>query len=69
MDGNNRWSKKNKSNLTNSYKRGVEKLLKVSEYCFDAHNIKIVSAFALSSHNLRRSSKTLVPIFKILDFY
>ena len=69
MDGNNRWAKNNNKNLAQSYRRGVEKLLKITDHCFFNHNIDYVSAFALSSHNLSRSKKALSPIFKILDLY
>ena len=69
MDGNKRWAKKNKKNLTQSYKRGVDKLLKIADYCFFNHNIDYVSAFALSTHNLSRSKKVTSSIFKILDLY
>lgn len=69
MDGNKRWSKKNKINLNEAYKYGVDKLLKVAEHCFFTHNINFVSTFALSTHNLSRSKKVISPIFKLLDLY
>ena len=69
MDGNNRWSKLNKVDLTTSYKKGAEKLFKIVDRCFFYHKINHVSAFALSSHNLSRPKKLISPIFKLLDFY
>ena len=69
MDGNNRWSKYNNTNLTQSYKNGVKNLLNTAEHCFFNHNINYVSAFALSSHNLSRSKKVISPILKLLDLY
>ena len=69
MDGNKRWSKKNNINLTESYKYGIQKLLKLAEHCFFNHNINYVSTFALSTHNLTRSKKVISPIFKLLDIY
>ena len=69
MDGNNRWSKINKVNLNKSYKKGAEKLFKMVDRCFFYHNIKYVSTFALSSHNLSRPKKAISPILKLLDSY
>lgn len=69
MDGNNRWSKKNSINLSKTYKIGVKQLLKITEYCFKKHNITTISAFALSTHNLKRSPRVISPILKLLDFY
>ena len=69
MDGNNRWSKINKINLSKSYKAGAEKLFKIVDHCFFYHKINYVSAFALSSHNLSRPKNVLLPIMKLLDFY
>ena len=61
MDGNNRWSKKNKINKYNGYKKGANKLIKLSNYIFDNTDVKYVSAFALSKNNLNRS-KSLINI-------
>ena len=54
MDGNNRWSKRNKTEF-DSYKVGAEKLINISKYLFDHFNIKTISAFALSNNNTKRS--------------
>lgn len=67
MDGNNRWSKKKNLSFNITYKKGVEKLIKLSNHCFFNHRITNVSAFALSSHNLSRSKILLNSIFKILE--
>ena len=67
MDGNNRWSKKKNLSLNITYKKGVKKLIDLSNYCFLNHGITYISAFALSSHNLSRSKVLLNAIFKILE--
>lgn len=67
MDGNNRWSKKKNLSLNITYKKGVKKLIDLSNYCFLNHGITYISAFALSSHNLSRSKILLNSIFKILE--
>tara|TARA_A100001011_G_C13840766_1_gene646827 strand:- start:116 stop:334 length:219 start_codon:yes stop_codon:yes gene_type:complete len=63
MDGNNRWSKKNNQNKINSYSKGAQKLLKISDNIFKTYNIKYVSAFALSNNNLKRA-KSLINVIK-----
>ena len=67
MDGNNRWSKKNNLSKYISYKKGGEKLLKVSEYLFTKTDISYVSAFALSKDNINRSSLIINSIKKVLN--
>ena len=63
MDGNNRWSKKNNSTKIFSYKKGVNKILTLSKFIFTEYKVPYVSAFALSSHNLKRS-KNFISIIK-----
>ena len=69
MDGNNRWSKKNSISKYESYKKGAEKLIEVSNFIFNNYNINYVSAFALSKHNFKRGS-VLIDIIKnvLIDF-
>jgi undecaprenyl diphosphate synthase len=69
MDGNNRWSKINKKDLSESYKIGAEKLFKIANHCFFHHKINYISTFALSSHNLSRPKNLIKPIIKLLEFY
>ena len=66
MDGNNRWSKKNKCNRYVGYKKGANTLIKLSNYIFDNTNTKYISAFALSKNNLNRSNKLISTLKKIL---
>ena len=65
MDGNNRWTKKNKLNRYNGYKKGADTLIKLSNYIFQNTETKYISAFALSKSNLNRSKK-LISILKTL---
>ena len=67
MDGNNRWSKKNDQTKINSYSKGAQKLLKISDNIFKTYNIKYVSAFALSNNNLKRAKSLINIIKKILS--
>ena len=67
MDGNNRWSIKNSINKFDSYKKGAKKLIKISEHLFFYHDISYISAFALSSNNMQRSSNFLLLLKKIIN--
>ena len=69
MDGNNRWSKKNKLSKYESYKRGANNLIKLTDFIFANTSSNYVSAFALSKNNMNRSQK-LVTILKglLLEF-
>ena len=69
MDGNNRWGKKNNVQSFNAYKRGANTLISISKNLFEKHNLKYISAFALSKNNLSRSKKLLNNIIKVLDFF
>ena len=66
MDGNNRWSKKNKTNKYNGYKEGANTIIKLSNYIFHNTDTKYISAFALSKNNLNRSSNLILTLKKIL---
>ena len=67
MDGNNRWSKKNGKTSYYSYKLGANKLLSFSDYIFSNTQTNIISAFALSKNNLKRSLNIIKVIKKILS--
>ena len=67
MDGNNRWSKKNSKEKKFSYQKGANNLLKLSKHLFKNTDVKFVSAFALSSHNLKRSHSIIYLIKDILS--
>ena len=66
MDGNNRWSKKNKTNKYNGYKKGANTIIKLSNFIFHNTDAKYVSAFALSKNNLNRSRNLILTLKKIL---
>ena len=63
MDGNQRWSKKNKKNIEQGYIAGFENLEKIVNYCLKI-DIKYITVFALSSENLKRNTSYL--IFKVI---
>jgi undecaprenyl diphosphate synthase len=69
MDGNNRWRKSKKFNEFDGYKKGADKLLKITEYIFKTYNTSHVSAFALSANNLKRSKSHISSLISVLDYF
>ena len=67
MDGNNRWGKINNLGMYDTYDKGAKNLLKLTEHIFKNYEVKTVSAFALSLHNLKRSKTVVSSLIKVLD--
>lgn len=67
MDGNNRWSKKNNISKKKAYERGANNLIKLSNYLFKNYEVRYISAFALSTNNLKRSANKIKLLIKILS--
>jgi len=67
MDGNNRWAKKNNINIFKSYSKGANNLLKLTSAIFEKTEVRYITAFGLSSNNLKRSKDIINTIVKILD--
>lgn len=69
MDGNNRWAKKNNINPYNSYIKGSEKLLEISEYIFSNYDTKYITAFALSKNNLKRPTEKIKTLKAVIEYF
>ena len=67
MDGNNRFSKAKNISKFQSYSEGAKNLIELSNKIFEKTEVKYITAFALSSNNLKRSKKTIETILHILD--
>jgi len=67
MDGNQRWSKKIGCSKYEAYQIGAKKLILLSKFIFKNYDISYISAFAISSHNLKRSRKTINILINLLD--
>ena len=66
-DGNNRWAKKNNYSMFDSYNKGANKILKITDFLFTKYSdLKTISFFILSTHNTNRKSflKTYEMILK-----
>ncbi|MBL7147912.1 MAG: di-trans,poly-cis-decaprenylcistransferase [Nanoarchaeota archaeon] len=68
MDGNRRWGRKNKKNPLEGHKQGATTLKNISKYCKEK-GIKILTVYALSTENLKRSKEELTFHFKLHKKY
>ena len=69
MDGNHRWSKKNRIDQFESYIKGSKKLLEVSEYIFSNFETKYITAFALSKNNLKRTDEKINILKSVIKYF
>ena len=69
MDGNNRFSKKKNISQFDSYKLGAKKLLEITEFIFDNYETNLISTFALSVNNTKRSKKLISTLMKVLEYF
>lgn len=58
MDGNRRWGKKNTGNPSDGHREGAKTLKKIIEHC-QKIGVKILTFYALSAENLKRSKEEL----------
>ena len=59
MDGNQRWSEKNKKSIAQGYSEGLKKLTEIVEILINK-NIQNLSVYALSSENIKRPNVALI---------
>ena len=55
LDGNKRWAEKNKLNETEGYKKGIDKIYEIINYCYN-NKIKHVTLYLLSTENINRKN-------------
>lgn len=65
MDGNRRWAKNNGLPSQKGHQEGYNKLLEVGQWCLD-RNIKVLSVYAFSTENWKRSKKEVEFLMKLL---
>jgi undecaprenyl diphosphate synthase len=68
MDGNRRWGKENKGNELEGHKKGALTLKEITEHC-QKIGVKILTVYALSIENLKRSKKELKTHFSLHKKY
>ena len=55
LDGNKRWAEKNKINENEGYKKGIDKIYEIINYCYN-NKIKHVTLYLLSTENINRKN-------------
>ena len=69
MDGNHRWSEKNRLDPFDGYIKGSKKLLEISNYIFDNFDTQYITAFALSKNNLKRTNKKIKILKSVISYF
>ena len=69
MDGNHRWSKKNRIDQYESYIKGSKKLLEITEYIFNNFETQYITAFALSKNNLKRTNEKIIILKSVIKYF
>jgi len=65
MDGNGRWAKKNKLNVTSGHEKGVDVVRRIVESAV-SHKIESLSLYAFSTENWSRPKKEILGIKKLI---
>lgn len=65
LDGNRRWAQKNGAAIGDSYRRGAEKVAQLLTWC-DQARIEVVTLWALSIDNMRRSPQDVKELADII---
>ncbi len=68
LDGNGRWAKNKSLPITEGHKAGLENLESILDYCF-VKKIKIITLYAFSSENWKRSQQEKEILFDLLLYY
>lgn len=67
LDGNRRWAKKRGYPVFFGHKKGIDNLEKILKICAKDEEIKYISAFALSTENMKRDKKELKNLFDLIE--
>ena len=55
LDGNKRWAKKNHLQQIDGYKKGIDKIYEITEYCYQ-NEINYLTLYLLSTENIKRKN-------------
>jgi undecaprenyl diphosphate synthase len=64
MDGNRRWAKENNLSTHEGHLKGYQKLMEIGQWCLD-REIKILSVYAFSTENWKRSKREVEFLLKL----
>jgi len=66
LDGNRRWARANGFDTQDGHQAGADKIKDLLQWCEDA-GVEVVTLWLLSTDNLSRSKKEIVPLLKIIE--
>ena len=66
LDGNRRWAKANGFETHDGHQAGADKIKDLLHWCEDA-GVEVVTLWLLSTDNLARSPKEIVPLLQIIE--
>jgi len=69
MDGNGRWAKKNGVSRVAGHEAGAESVRKITEACRELGGIDVLTLYAFSTENWRRSKTEVNALFRLLSKY
>ena len=69
MDGNGRWAKRKKLPRVEGHRRGVASLRRVLNFAFDILHLNIISIYAFSIENWKRSKSEVTNLMKLFTFF
>lgn len=68
LDGNRRWAKKAKLSSLEGHRRGLDNLKNISQHAFK-RGVKIITVFAFSTENWKRSSQEVTYLLRLLKIF
>ena len=68
MDGNRRWAREQKINISDGHKKGADTLEKIAKYC-NKIGIKFLTVYAFSTENWKRSKEEVGALMSLLRLY
>jgi len=69
MDGNGRWAEKHGVSLAEGHEAGAKSVRAAIEACRELHRVKVLSLYAFSTENWRRSRVEVNALFRLLSKY
>ena len=69
MDGNGRWAETKRMPKVAGHKKGVDALRKVLNFAYDVLNLEIISLYAFSIENWKRSQNEVTNLMKLFSLF
>ncbi len=66
LDGNRRWAAERGLSASRGHRQGGEKIEQVLDWC-DETGVEVVTLWLLSTHNLKRAERELIPLYATIE--